>query len=342
MTPSSESLDVVGATAALAYFGGLTTSELAHAYLFYGTRGVGKKTFARQLAQSLLCQEEKPGVLGYDGTCAACTSFGAGTHPDFHELVGPISIRRKPSDEQDDPNSVDFVREMSMRPYFGRWRVALLGDVAFATDDAAANALLKFLEDPPADVLVVLTSSNPGSILPTLRSRSLAIEFGPASPAQIAAALERDGVSLERAAVAADAAFGSIGRAKEILDEVETGLRNASFAWFAAAVGGGTPDATFLGLGDKDLSAGQKRQNVGAMLETLRALARDRLAVALAGSDVRLAAPDARATLARLPQQSSHQVLAAVEAIEDVARIAESNVSAPLVVDYLRMRLAPK
>ncbi len=67
--------DVVGAEAPKRYFAALTPQQLAHAYLFAGAAGVGKKTFARRLAQSLLCLAPKEGVLGYDGTCSSCMLF---------------------------------------------------------------------------------------------------------------------------------------------------------------------------------------------------------------------------------------------------------------------------
>ena len=89
--------DVVGAEGPKRYFGALSRESLAHAYLFSGPAGVGKKTFARRLAQSLLCQAPKDGVLGYDGTCPSCAMFGAGDearHPDFLEHDGSVENRR--------------------------------------------------------------------------------------------------------------------------------------------------------------------------------------------------------------------------------------------------------
>ncbi|MFY9720551.1 MAG: hypothetical protein WAK16_13010, partial [Candidatus Cybelea sp.] len=64
--------DVVGADGPKHYFNALTRETLSHAYLFSGPSGVGKKTFARRLAQSLLCLAPKDAVLGYDGTCSSC------------------------------------------------------------------------------------------------------------------------------------------------------------------------------------------------------------------------------------------------------------------------------
>ena len=151
--------DVAGAEGPKRYFGALSGESLAHAYLFSGPAGVGKKTFARRLAQSLLCQARKDGVLGYDGTCTSCAMFAAGEnarHPDFLEHTGALKIGDPGAAmgfyETDEMSSRDIVRQLSMQSYVGGMRVLLLGDVSFASNEAA-NALLKFLEEPPRGVL---------------------------------------------------------------------------------------------------------------------------------------------------------------------------------------------
>ncbi len=87
--------EVIGADGPKQFFSRLTKETIAHGYLFTGTSGVGKKTFARRLAQSLLCEAPHPdGVLGYDGTCAACKLIGKEEtrHPDLLESVGALKI----------------------------------------------------------------------------------------------------------------------------------------------------------------------------------------------------------------------------------------------------------
>ena len=182
--------DVIGAHRALTYFGSLEPGQLAHGYLFSGPSGVGKKTFARRLAQSLFCREEKSGILGYDDTCPACIAFHAGSYPDYYESNGTIVIggrdvpaaasdageedappdaqgRRHRAESIRDKDRMEargLIRELQLRPYSGTWRVVLLGDAEFATPDAA-NALLRFFEEPPPFVIILLTETDCQRIL---------------------------------------------------------------------------------------------------------------------------------------------------------------------------------
>ena len=334
--------EVVGASSALTFFGGLDATRLGHGYLFSGPAGVGKRTFARRLAQSLLCETPKSTLLGYDGTCIACKLVAAGTHPDFVVSDGTIKIGKESGSalHDEDLTARDLVRELSLHGYRSSYRVVLLGDVAFATHEAA-NALLKFFEEPPRGVIVLLTTDAPGSLLPTIRSRFVEIAFAPLTAAEVESVLTGDGIERERARAAAAVALGSITRARAVLDEEELGVRAASFAWFARAMRGEPAETGFLRLDDRSLSAADKRALVGELIELVRVAARDWAALNLAGDDAPLLAADQRGLIAALPARDPRAVAEVLAAIGETQRLATSNVSAGLVVDYLRMQLAP-
>jgi hypothetical protein len=335
--------DVVGGQAALAYFTTLDPSRLSHGYIFSGPAGVGKKTFARRIAQSLMCETPKGTLLGYCGTCTGCTLFVAGTHPDFFSSEGRIKIGKvggEGGDSEDEITSRDLIRELSLHGYRSRYRVVLLGDVSFATHEAA-NALLKFFEEPPSGVVVILTTNAPGSLLATIRSRFIELAFGPLPRPDVERVLLASGVAPERAAFASEIALGSIVRARAILDDDDLGIRDASYAWFANAVRGEPADASFLRLDDRSLSGAEKRALVGELIELVRAAARDWVALSVGGAGVPLLAADQQPLYAKLPPRDPKAMVALLAAVGDAARLATSNVSAGLVVDYLRVQLAP-
>ncbi len=341
MNPIDGVFDVVGARAPLAFFSQL--DRIGHAYLFSGPAGVGKKTFARRLAQSLLCETPKTALLGYCERCASCRLFLARTHPDFMQSDGAIKIGKEGGNALHDADfsARDLVRELSLHGYRSRYRIVLLGDVAFATHEAA-NALLKFFEEPPAGVVVLLTTDAPGSLLLTIRSRLVEIAFAPLSAADVERVLVADGVAVDKARLAAEVALGSITRARSVLDDDASGFREAAFAWFTQAANGMRPDGAFLGLDDKSLTGAQKREVVLDLIELVRMAVRDWAALALAGDRAPLLAADQRERFARLPTRDATALDALLASAAESERLARTNVSAGLVVDHLRMQLAPR
>jgi DNA polymerase-3 subunit delta' len=160
--------------------------RLPHAMLIYGPRGVGKLALAERAAQMLLCEgKAKP-----CDQCDACRWYKAGNHPDFRRLE-PEILWKEP-EAQDEPGTkrpkqpsieikVDQVRELAdflyIRSHRGALRVALVHP-AEDMNENAANALLKGLEEPPAGAVFILVSHRPAQLLPTIRSRCIALPVG--------------------------------------------------------------------------------------------------------------------------------------------------------------------
>ena len=160
--------------------------KLPHALLIHGARGIGKLALAERVAQLLLCEAEsgaKP-----CGRCDGCRWFLAGNHPDFRRLepealakeVEPEEANAAParSDQPSIEIKVDQVRELGRLPLRAlaprRLRVALVHP-AEDMNENASNALLKGLEEPPAGAMFLLVSHRPAQLLPTIRSRCVAI-----------------------------------------------------------------------------------------------------------------------------------------------------------------------
>ena len=135
----------------------------AHAYLLHGPAGIGKRVLADQLMALLLCQQPAPD--GACGKCKGCLLLAARTHPD-HYILEP--------EEADKAIRVDQVRQLvgfvSQTAQLGGRKVVLL-EPAEAMNLNAANALLKSLEEPAGDTVLLLISHQPSRLLPTIRSR---------------------------------------------------------------------------------------------------------------------------------------------------------------------------
>jgi DNA polymerase III subunit delta' len=324
--------DVVGAEGPKRYFGALTPDRLAHAYLFSGPAGVGKKTFARRLAQSLLCLAPKTGVLGYDGTCSSCALFSSenARHPDFLEHDGVLKIgdRDVPMafHESEELSARDLVRQLSLQSYSGGMRVLLLGDLDFATP-AAANALLKFLEEPPRGVVMILTTPAPGRLLPTIRSRALEIRFALLSNANVREVLSGLHYGRDEARLGASLSGGSVTRAIAALEGEEESLRGQVIRWFFESLAGASPQEAWA-----------TRETIDDGLETVKALVRDWI-VASGTDGVALLTIDQAARLRGLKPLERSAAVALLAKLDDAQRLARTNVSPALIGELVRMAL---
>jgi DNA polymerase III subunit gamma/tau len=215
----------------------LDTNRLHHAYLFTGTRGVGKTTIARILAKSVNCET---GITSRPcGQCRACNEIDQGRFPDYLEM---------------DAASNRGVEEMAQllenavyAPVSGRYKVYMIDEVHMLTAHAF-NAMLKTLEEPPGHVIFILATTDPQKVPVTVLSRCLQFNLknvpAPAIADHLARVLEAETVAFERNALSqiGRAASGSMRDALSLLDQ-------------AIAYGGGRVDETpvreMLGVVDR-------------------------------------------------------------------------------------------
>jgi DNA polymerase III subunit delta' len=155
-------------------------SRMPHALLVQGPSGIGKVEFARALAQSMLCETPRGGLAC--GTCPACHWFSQSNHPDYREIVPEIAEENddeaeegaKPDAKKSLVIKVGQIRAVadfiSLTTHRAGFRVLLIRP-AEAMQAAAANALLKTLEEPPPATLILLVADRPARLLATIRSR---------------------------------------------------------------------------------------------------------------------------------------------------------------------------
>jgi DNA polymerase-3 subunit delta' len=149
----------------------LREGRFPHALIFGGPEGVGKRSFALMLAKALNCRESD--ADDFCDSCSQCRKIDAGTHPD----VVMVGLEEEAS-EIKIAQIRDLLHVLELRPLEGINKVFII-DPADAMNTAAANALLKGLEEPPDNSYFILLSSNPHSLMVTVRSRSQSYAFTP-------------------------------------------------------------------------------------------------------------------------------------------------------------------
>jgi DNA polymerase-3 subunit delta' len=162
--------------------------RLAHAYLFTGPAGIGKRLFARELAKALLCEARPgPGLAACD-RCPSCLQVEAGTHPDYFSAGKPAESLELP---------IEVIRELcanfALKPARGRGKIIVLND-ADDFNEESANCFLKTLEEPPPRALLLLLGTSVERQLATIVSRCQVIRFAPLPDPLVAEILRAQGI----------------------------------------------------------------------------------------------------------------------------------------------------
>ncbi len=229
------------------------SGRVLHAWLFVGPPGVGKLHVARVFAAALNCPN------GGDGSCDICRRVLRGVHPDVHLIV--------PEGDNLLVEDVRAVREdASLSRHEGRVAVFVL-DEADRLTDAAANALLKMLEEPPDGVVFVLVARSGDALVGTIPSRARTLAFASLPVATMAAALARElEIAPEQATWAAAASHGRLAKARSLIGDEAARLRRATTLDLAEKLADGQASSalgaatTVLGLADEVMAAGKQRQ----------------------------------------------------------------------------------
>src|SRR5262245_18667903 len=158
------------------------SGRLAHAYAFVGPSGIGKRRFAIELARCLLCDRHRDADLESCGECPSCRLVAARTHPDLILVSPPEGKSILPIKlmigENETRGKEGLCHDLSLRPMLARRRVAVIDEADWMNDEAA-NALLKTLEEPPQNSVLILVASTSDGLLPTIRSRCQLVSFQP-------------------------------------------------------------------------------------------------------------------------------------------------------------------
>ncbi len=348
---------------------------LPGALLIHGLRGVGKQRLALWAAQLQVCEE--PTDAGPCGSCRPCRLALTLEHPDIHwyfplarpkgvtgdKLADALEMARIDAlaefrAEPLRPSQADELRGLylglvrglrrraQVRPTMAQQQVFIVADAEYLVpqeaSQEAANALLKLLEEPPSGTRFILTSSEPGRLLPTVRSRAVPLHVSPLPREVVAAFLEARGTDGKTAERAAQLGMGSIGRSLGFLADGDgeaplAALRQQALLVLEAALAPGRGLSYTTALTYSPAGARSLVEFFSFVEEWLRDVA----AVA-AGAEQGVLGQDDLEHLRRMVTESGVEAAdaaAALPALEEARELARGNVNPQLIVSGLLRRL---
>ncbi len=339
--------------------------RVAHAYLFYGPDGVGKRAVAMAFARALQCEQ---GGTAACGACRACTKVARMVHPDVHLLIpypsdadldevaerlqrvaahpyAAVDFVRRPSlsDPTKTSNKQAFYsikrineelrRSMSYKPLEGRYKVVVMTDADLMRVEAA-SAFLKLLEEPTPQTVFLLTTSRPDRLLPTIVSRCQRLRFDPLPAEGIERALvERDGLAPGPAAALARMADGSYTRALDLAENADLMADRELVVAYLRLAYAGHPER-LAGLIEQLGRMGRERLK-GLLRLALRWL-RDLVLFDTMGADAPLVNVDQAEAIAKFCRNVPEADLEAMtRLVEEAVELVERNVHLALVLTAL-------
>lgn len=347
----------------------VNSGRVAHAYLFHGMEGTGKRAVALAFARELQCE-------GYDGgeLCTSSREAALLEHPDIHVLI-PEPSDAKPRDvaeriallAEDPYAAIDFVRaptlgsrksalgklkqafysverinlhlrqKMTMRPSRGRYRIAIITD-ADAIREQAANTFLKLLEEPGPDTLFILTTSRKDLLLQTILSRCQHVAFENLSPDTISQALhDRKGTEMGLAEIVANMSQGSYLRALELTQSEELRRDRDRVLTFLRL----SFTERFVQQMDLITEISQSsRDRIRNLLRLLLSWIRDVALYRAIGDDAPITNRDQKQEISKFSQNLQSADLDAMSRlIEEALLLSESNVNTTLLLMNLSLNL---
>lgn len=310
--------------------------KVTHAYLFSGPESVGKMTTALAFASALNCQNPTENGDAC-GQCVSCRMISEGNHPDV-QTISPSGAQTKIEQMKELRRSANFA------PVVGKWKVMVV-EQADTLNEAAANSILKTLEEPPAYLIIILLSKNPVLILPTIRSRCLVIRFANAGEDELKEALmSRFGAGEDEARFLTAYSEGRPGAAISLVGNenffewrrqvVNLAIRILSLdVRYALRL---SEDLQNLAQAEKD--GKNQRLAMRDLFNALILLYRDLLNLAIQGINAEIINSDLREQLMAV-RPDSQRVMSGIDTLLWARKAVEGNANVQLVSDVVVMRL---
>ena len=307
----------------------LREGRLPHALLFSGPDGIGKKMLGKLLAAAILCGGQDAPC----GHCESCQAMRLDSHPDYYEVL-PESRGKAARIIR-----IEQIREMqtiaSRYPILSSGRVVLI-DEADRMNEAAANSLLKTLEEPEGQVTFILITSARSSLLDTIISRCMPVAFGMLPRPEMKATLMERQVPADDAAELAALADGSLGRAITLYDNGGLTLRNDALAFLEQLKRMTMEDVWTQARTKGDM----EREKLIEWFLYLNMLLRDMLVLYEDGASPLLYHQDCRQRLAELlPEYPESQIFVMLSLVRETQRRLQANVNLRLQMEGFFIRI---
>lgn len=305
----------------------LAQKRIAHAYLFSGIQAIGKRTLAGEFIKAINC-EKSDSLHDACGECVSCRKIDHKSHPDVFSVEAEGQFIR-----------IDSIREMQKRitckPLEAKMRGFIIDD-ADKMNDQSANALLKMLEEPSPSNLLILVTSRPYYLLPTIISRCQHMRFNPLNTETVAKFLvDETGMDNQRALLLASLSGGSIGNAVQLNKEDIVAYRTELLKLLSSTRREDPFSlinfASFLGQGKKEIKQG---------LNILNTFFRDVLIFKEVRQNEMLINQDNASSIAAFASRlSGEQILQNIAQVERAGEILEQNVNKSLTLETMAFKL---
>ena len=299
----------------------ISMGRVAHAYLFSGIEGCGKKKSALAFVQAVFCGREEA-----CGVCPSCKKLASGQHPDLH-ILEPDGAFIK----------IDQIRELqkelSYRPFEAPKKACII-DGADRLNLSSGNALLKTLEEPPGEALMILIAPERSAVLQTILSRCQALSFQPLSARLIEERLLRDRFPADAARVAATLCGGSLGKGLEMAGD---GVLEGRGSFLTRIVALEQREIAPLFAAAEEFAA--DKEALPGMLELLLSFLRDILIYRSTPKGV--ANADLEQLIAREAARCSEgRIMELIEQLVEMRRMLARNVNARLALEVFLLRFS--
>lgn len=327
----------------------IAKGRVPNSLLFAGDEGVGKRTFGIELIRTMICGDRTDGEAC--GVCSSCRRVGSFQlpKPDDKEAFKRVIFSDHPDVgmvvAQNRTIAVDAIRhlesEANFRPYEATSRFFII-DNADKMNDAAANALLKTLEEPPDGSHIFLITSRPDSLLPTIRSRCQTMRFSPVEAVEIERFLINErAFTHDEARLAARCSRGSIGRAVSINVEQFRKLRDRMLAVITNAIE--ARDRAGLLKISEEMSDAKNKERFEESLDILTSLLHDVWTIRVSGDATRTVNADLTERLSGLATNTAaDQIPSWLAAIDEIRENFLVNINRKVATDALFVSMAAK